>query len=177
MTHWMPSGTLWQAQPGNQLRKGISTPVQVKKFVLLVEYACSQSAPDISPTIQVLRELVLPTDPEATGGFFDPAEDLKRIDKKFCKTFGKEIKTRYDAARALAPKDAVDGEVQEPSEEGLANMKNAKMLSVVVDEQYTTIALIVEGLLEYLEYLILNQSSPLSRRAGLELLTALTHDS
>ncbi|KAG9083372.1 hypothetical protein FRC06_004562, partial [Ceratobasidium sp. 370] len=134
------------AQPGDQLRKGISTPEQVEKFAALVEYACSQSAPDISTTIQVLRELILPTDPEATGGFFDPDEDLKRVDKKFCKMFGKEIKTRYDAAQALAPKDMVDGggEVQEPSEEGLANMKNVKMLSVIVDEQYSTMALLAE---------------------------------
>ncbi|KAG9074035.1 hypothetical protein FRC06_010985 [Ceratobasidium sp. 370] len=38
-------------------------------------------------------------------------------------------------------------------------------------------ALLAEGLLDYLQYLIFNQSSPLSRRAGLEFLTALTHDS
>ncbi|KAG8748577.1 hypothetical protein FRC10_003711 [Ceratobasidium sp. 414] len=164
-------------QPGDQLRKGISTPEQVERLVVLVEYACLQSAPDISSAIQVLRELVLPTDPEATGGFFDPDEDLKRVDKKFCKTFGKAIKTRYDAARALAPKYAVDGEVQEPSEEGLVNMKNVKTLSVIVDEQYSAMALLAEGLLDYLQYLIFHQSSPLSRRAGLELLAALTHDS
>ncbi|KAG8678830.1 hypothetical protein FRC09_019507, partial [Ceratobasidium sp. 395] len=138
-----------------------------------------QSAADISSTIQVLRELVLPTDPENSGGWFDPDEDVKRINKEFCKIFGKTIRTRYEAAQALAPKDETEdgSEVQEPSEEGLANMKNVKMLAVIVDEQYSAGALLAEDLLDYLRYLIFNTRSPLSRRAGLELLTALTHNS
>ncbi|KAG9124424.1 hypothetical protein FRC07_011696, partial [Ceratobasidium sp. 392] len=163
-------------RPGDQLRKGISTVEQIEKFVHLVEYACAQSAADISSTIQVLRELVLPTDPRDTGGWFDPDEDLKRVNKEFCKKFSKIIKTRYDAAQALAPKDQED-EVQEPSEEGLANMKNVKMLAVLVDEQYTAMALLAGDLLDYLQYLTFNPRSPLSRRAGLELVTALTHNS
>ncbi|QRV76347.1 DNA mismatch repair protein MutS [Ceratobasidium sp. AG-Ba] len=164
-------------KPGEQLRKGISTPKQVDQFMVLLEYACNQSAPDISSTMQVLRELVLPTDLEDTGGFIDPEEDAKRINKPFCKAFGKAMKKRYQAAQALAPK--VSGSeivIEEPSEEGLANMKNVKMLIPIVEEQYTTIALLVEDLLDYVQYMIFNPS-PLSRRAGIELIDALTHDS
>ncbi|KAG8701386.1 hypothetical protein FRC09_005399 [Ceratobasidium sp. 395] len=157
-------------QPGDQLRKGVSTPEQVEKFVFLIEHACTWSAADISPTIRVLRELILPADQEATGS----------VNGHFCRTFGKAIKTRFNAAQALASRVSVGegNEVQEPSEEGLANMKNVKMLSVIVDEQYSALTLIVEAdLLEYLQYLAFNPRSPLSRRAGLELITALTHDS
>ncbi|KAJ1311767.1 hypothetical protein OPQ81_010235 [Rhizoctonia solani] len=164
-------------QPGKQLRKGISTPEQVEKITQLVEYACTQSAPDISPAMHVLRELILPSSEEYTGGWIDPEEELRRANKQFWVTFSQAIKTRIDAACALGPEitgqEASD--IAEPSEVGLAHMKNVQLLTQLVEEQYTTMALLLI-LPKYLQTLLLN-SSPLSRCAGLELLTAMTKDS
>ncbi|CUA77601.1 DNA mismatch repair protein MutS [Bartonella bacilliformis KC583] [Rhizoctonia solani] len=166
-------------QPGRQLRKGISTPEQVEKITQLVEYACTQSAPDISPSMRVLRELILPSSDEDTGGWVDPQEELRRANKQFWATFAQTVKTRLDAASALAPEvttpEPRDMVITEPSEVGLAHMKNVKFLVPLVEEQYTTMA-ILPYLAEYLQVLLLNPS-PLSRRAGLELLTAMTKDS
>ncbi|KAF8609139.1 hypothetical protein BDV93DRAFT_550681 [Ceratobasidium sp. AG-I] len=167
-------------KPGHRLQKGVTTPELVEKLVNLLEWACTQSAPDISSSMQVLRELVLPTSEENTGGFIDSDENLKRVNRPFCRLFGKAIKTRCDAARALASKETSDEKneegVQEPSEEGLANMKNVRMLKVLVEEQYTTIALLAEDLLDYQLHLLCSPS-PLTRRAGLEFLDALCHES
>lgn len=55
-------------------------------------------------------------------------------------------------------------------------MKNLNMLKVLVEEQYATMALLGNDLLDYQQYLLYNPS-PLTRRAGLELLAALIHDS
>ncbi|CAE6457126.1 unnamed protein product [Rhizoctonia solani] len=166
-------------QPGRQLLKGISTPEQVEKITQLIEYACTQSAPDISPSMRVLRELVLPSSDEDTGGWIDPEEEFRRANKQFWGTFAETIKTRLDAACALAPEvtthEARDMVITEPSEVGLAHMKNVRVLVQLVEEQYTTMALLPD-LAEYLQTLLLN-ASPLSRRAGLELLTAMARDS
>lgn len=167
-------------QPGHQLRKGIATPPTLEKFMNLLDFDCSRSASDISPSIQVLRELVLPTSEEDTGGAVYPEEDLKRVNKQFCQMFSKVVRARWEAAQALASKDdsGEDSEVviQEPSEEGLTNMKVVSMLKVLVDEQYTAMALLADGLLDYQQYLLFS-SSALTRRAGLELLGALCHGS
>ncbi|KAH7345315.1 hypothetical protein B0J17DRAFT_712914 [Rhizoctonia solani] len=166
-------------QPGRQLRKGISTPEQVEKITQLIEYACTQSAPDISPSMRVLRELILPSSDKDTGGWVDPEEELRRANKQFWVMFDNTIKVRIDAACALGPEvttpEARDMVVTEPSEVGLAHMKNVKLLVPVVEEQYTTMALLA-NIAQYLQVLLLNPS-PLSRRAGLELLTAMTKDS
>ena len=69
-----------------------------------------------------------------------------------------------------------EADMQEPSEEGLVNMKIVKMLKVLVEEQYIAMALLADGLLHCQQYL-LSSSSPLTRRVGLELLSALCHDS
>ncbi|CAE6428584.1 unnamed protein product [Rhizoctonia solani] len=166
-------------EPGRQLRNGIHTPEQVEKITQLVEYACTQSAPDISPAMNVLRELILPSSDKDTGGWTDPKEELKRANKEFWQTFATVMKTRLDAACALAPevmtREPRDTIIEEPSELGQAHMKNVKVLVQLVTEQYTTMALLPD-LCKYLQTLLLNPS-PLSRRAGLELLTALTRDS
>ncbi|CEL57407.1 hypothetical protein RSOLAG1IB_02146 [Rhizoctonia solani AG-1 IB] len=166
-------------EPGRQLRKGISTLEQVEKITQLVEYACNQSAPDISPAMNVLRELILPSSDEDTGGWVNPKEELRRANKEFWETFAKVMKARLDAACALAPevttREPRDMVIEEPSEVGQAHMKNVKVLVQLVTEQYTAMALLSD-LCEYLQTLLLNPS-PLSRRAGLELLTAMTQDS
>ncbi|KAF8741941.1 hypothetical protein RHS02_04233, partial [Rhizoctonia solani] len=166
-------------RPGRQLRDGISTPEQVEKIVQLVEYACTQSAPDISPAMFVLRELILPSSEKDTGGWVDSKEELRRANKDFWKTFAKIMKSRLDAACALAPEvttqEPRDMVIEEPSEVGQEHMKNVKVLVQLVTEQYTAMALLPD-LCEYLQTLLLNPS-PLSRRAGLELLAAMTRDS
>lgn len=165
-------------QPGRQLHKGISTPEDIEKFIHLVEYACTESAADISPTIQVLRELVLPSSDDDIGGWIDLEAELQRVNRQFCNLFSEKLKTRWDAAIALAPKDSTQGEdviIDEPSEEGLAHMMNVKVLSVLVEDQYTTMGLLANGLLEYVQAMVFN-SSPLSRRAGIELLSAIVQD-
>ncbi|KAF8760873.1 hypothetical protein RHS01_01103 [Rhizoctonia solani] len=166
-------------RPGRQLRDGISTPKQVEKIVQLVEYACTQSAPDISPAMFVLRELILPSSEKDTGGWVDSKEELRRANKDFWKTFAKIMKSRLDAACALAPEvttqEPRDMVIEEPSEVGQEHMKNVKVLVQLVTEQYTAMALLPD-LCEYLQTLLLNPS-PLSRRAGLELLAAMTRDS
>jgi hypothetical protein len=169
-------------EPGRQLRKGISTPEDVEKFVHLLEYASTQSTPEISPTAQVLRELVLPSGDKDNEGFSGPEADLKRVNKQFCNLFSKALKTRWDAALALAFKVSVNEgngrAVTEPSEdlEGLAHLKNGMMLSMVAGEQYIIMALLANGLLDYLKAMIFSPS-PLSRRVGLEVLSAMTKDS
>ncbi|KAG8750951.1 hypothetical protein FRC11_009861 [Ceratobasidium sp. 423] len=165
----------------NVLDAGISTAEQVGKITQLVEYACTQSAPDISPSMRVLRELILPSSDEDTRGWIDPEEELRRANKQFWGTFAQVVKTRLDAACALAPEvttqKARDMVITEPSEVGLAHMKNFKVLVQLVEEQYTTIHMaLLPNLAEYLQTLLLN-ASPLSRRSGLELLTAMIKES
>ncbi|KAF8609128.1 ARM repeat-containing protein [Ceratobasidium sp. AG-I] len=160
-------------QPGDQLGKGIATPEMVEKLVNLLEFDTSSSMP-------ILRALVLPTSQEGAEGTINLDEDSKRTNKPFCQMFSKAIKARCEAIQALASKNTNDREIeatiQEPSEEGQANMKNVNMLKVLVEEQHIAMALLAGGLLDYQQYL-LSSPSPLTRRAGLNLLNALCHDS
>lgn len=78
-------------EPGHQPRKGVITPEMVGKLLNLLEWTCSQSAPDISSSMQVLREIVLPSSEEDTGEFVYPDEDMKRVNKSFCRMLGKAI--------------------------------------------------------------------------------------
>ena len=166
-------------QPGDQLRKGIATPEMVEKLVILLEFDCERDTVHMSSSTRVLRELVLPTREKGVGEVVNPDEEFERVNKPFCQVFGKAIKARCEAAQALESQgDTGEGNnivVQELSEEELANTKNVNMLKVLVDEPYTAMALLANGLLDYQQYLLSSRSAFI-RHEGLQLLGALCHD-
>ncbi|KAF8609126.1 hypothetical protein BDV93DRAFT_550669 [Ceratobasidium sp. AG-I] len=166
------------SQPGHQLYRSISTSEMIEKFVNLLAFYSTRESPQDSLSVLTFQQLVSPTTAEDAGEVILSDEELERAKTTFCGMFDQAIKARCQAAQALAPASSSDkdeeGVFREPSEEGLANMKNVSLLKVLIECQYITTALLPDGLFDYQKYL-LSSHSALTRRAGLEFLDTLCH--